>query len=819
MLRDYLQPALKSCALALGVSASTALGQGAVYVGDLGSIDRAVLQQAASPVQAKYPPGLGAPPAAPARQAAKPSGDDSSFLSKLKPSWLFGDKEDSAPPADPFAAAASQARRNVARAGAQPIAVSAPAADRGVTPAAYNANRSGGPAMREPTQRSGGLLSGLWSGGSKQAQPAPSRSGSYSQWSRHSGGQPAAEATADASRAIRSKLRPGSRSAETSGPPASIAASRPTPSAPQRAVAQHANPRATGPSAIVPIRTPAPARLNEPAGGVVMISDDDSSSSKVASSKAPPSKAPSSKAQSSEAPSSESASDTPSLIAAHPAAAPAKPSAPTRQDNPFVKSVSEPMPLVQATDEAAPNKLAAKPSIIAAVEPLTKVVTTDPELEELPPYPTAPQADAGEVVRLPELSDTSADAVAESKPEAPESPEAPAAEEDLAIAVAVGPAAPPVAAERAIAGRSSFGPAPRPQESTRFAHGPSGDLAPLVEEARSTEPTERSRTLLTEAHQIASAAATLDDYSAVIKRCRYVLAIDDSPLAKQYANSLAGWALTKRGDLFDEEGRYDESQSDYHEALRCDPECWRAEHSLGVAAAREGDLATARVRFDRTLDLNPEYAKAYSNRAALAVQEGDFLSALADYGRAIEVDPDLAVAHNGRGRVCHMLGRLDEGLRHLDAAELLSPDDAMVATGRADLLVDLGNYGQALAAYKRAIEIDSQAPSAYRNLAWMLATCPVESFRDGEAAVRFAEQAEQLSSGLDDLLLDTKAAALAAAGRYDEAAETLRKAIDLAPETDAGAYRERLALYEQGESFISQPAAIRQASYQGGAVR
>ncbi|TWT99403.1 lipoprotein NlpI [Botrimarina colliarenosi] len=328
----------------------------------------------------------------------------------------------------------------------------------------------------------------------------------------------------------------------------------------------------------------------------------------------------------------------------------------------------------------------------------------------------------------------------------------------------------------------------------------------------SDETSERAKALLAEAHQLAATAATAEDYSGVLQRCRYVLAIDNSEQAVAYANQLAGWALCKRGEVLEDADRFAEAKTDYQDALHCDAECWRAEHALGVLAAREGNNEEALRRFNRTLLLNPEFAKSYSNRAALAVQNGDYESALRDYQLAIEIDPDLEAAHTGRGRVCHLLGLLDEGLRHLDAAELLSPDDAMIATGRGDVLVDLGRYGQAKAAYERAIALDPQQPAAYRNLAWMQATCPVDEFRDGAAAVVNVQQAEELAGGADDLTLDTKAAALAAAGRFDEAAAVQQQAIDAAPTADA-AYSERLAMYRQGTSFTSQPVAVRQATY------
>lgn len=328
------------------------------------------------------------------------------------------------------------------------------------------------------------------------------------------------------------------------------------------------------------------------------------------------------------------------------------------------------------------------------------------------------------------------------------------------------------------------------------------------------QPSERSRTLLSEAHSMAEYAASREEFSAIIQRCRYVLAIDDSQLAVNYANELAGWGLNKRGELLLDQGRNAEARVDFNDAINCDKNCWRAEHNLGVIKAQSGDYLIAKRHFDRTLQLNPEFAKAFANRAALLVQSSNYQGALVDYQRAIEVDPDLAMAHAGRGRVCHMLGNLEQALRHLDAAELLSPNDAMISQGRGDLLVDLGRYGQARQAYEQAIMLAPEQPNAYRNLAWMLATCPSDTFRNGEEALANAQLALELSNNPDDIALDTHAAALAAVGRFDEAIPMLKEAIEMAPKADAEVYTERLAMYEEGKAFTSVPVGLlKQATY------
>ena len=330
------------------------------------------------------------------------------------------------------------------------------------------------------------------------------------------------------------------------------------------------------------------------------------------------------------------------------------------------------------------------------------------------------------------------------------------------------------------------------------------------------EPTERSRILLSEAHGLAQDAENIEQYTAIVQRCRYVLAIDDAPIAVDYANELASWALNKRGEDLLDQGRNAEATVDFNDAIRCNSDCWRAIHNLGVLQAQSGDYESAAKHFNKALALNPEYAKAYANRAALHVQSANYQQALQDYQRAIQIDPDLAMAHSGRGRVCHMLGYLEQALRHLDAAQLLTPSDATICLGRGDLLVDLGRYGQARQAYQQAIELEPKSANAYRNLAWMQATCPSNTFRNGEEALANAIRASELAGTPDDITLDTHAAALATLGRFDEAVGMIKMAIEIAPASDVSAYTERLQMYLRKEAFLSQPfGMVQSASFEG----
>ena len=136
-------------------------------------------------------------------------------------------------------------------------------------------------------------------------------------------------------------------------------------------------------------------------------------------------------------------------------------------------------------------------------------------------------------------------------------------------------------------------------------------------------------------------------------------------------------------------------------------------------------------------------------------------------------------------------------------------------TGRrpngAVALGDSGRFAEAALYYRRALELDPAAEPVLNNLAWLLATCPMDSVRNGPEAVTLAQRAVELSGGADAGVLDTLAAAYAEAGRFADAAATLRKALDLAWRQRkfslVDGLEVRLGLYEAGKPYRQPPPA------------
>jgi tetratricopeptide (TPR) repeat protein len=350
-----------------------------------------------------------------------------------------------------------------------------------------------------------------------------------------------------------------------------------------------------------------------------------------------------------------------------------------------------------------------------------------------------------------------------------------------------------------------------------------GHAAPLTTVPQTTAPQQEAKApidqakeWLVSAYQLSLTASNQAEYSQIVQWCAGAIRVDElDEESRKFCAQLSSWALNRRGQERADEGQVDLALADFRAALEFAPNNWRALHNRGVTLAQGGQFAEAFDDLCRVVQLNPKFAKAYANRATLYVQAGDYDRALADYEAAVANDPQLLQAVVGRGRVCHLKGDLDTALACLDAAVRLEPTDAEIVCSRADLLTDLGRYEDALLDYAQAIDLNKKFEHAYRNGAWLLATCPDESIRDVEGALAGAKAALDCGYGERHAALDTMAAALANAGRYSEAVKLVNQAIEVAPEETRGAYEARRKLYQSNQPYRSQPVTVAMVEDQG----
>ncbi len=103
--------------------------------------------------------------------------------------------------------------------------------------------------------------------------------------------------------------------------------------------------------------------------------------------------------------------------------------------------------------------------------------------------------------------------------------------------------------------------------------------------------------------------------------------------------------------------------------------------------------------------------------------------------------------------------------------------------------------------FRAALSIRPDFPSAQKNLAFVLATCPDASFRNGAEAIQLAERADELTSGNNASIVGALAAAYAEAGKFPEAIATAQRALRLANAKDSAlsnALQSEIKLYQAG---------------------
>ena len=98
--------------------------------------------------------------------------------------------------------------------------------------------------------------------------------------------------------------------------------------------------------------------------------------------------------------------------------------------------------------------------------------------------------------------------------------------------------------------------------------------------------------------------------------------------------------------------------------------------------------------------------------------------------------------------------------------------------------------------FERSIKLNPMEFKATNNLAWILATCPNDEFRDGDRALQLANTAGGRTGFSVWYCLKTLAAAHAETGDFELACNFAEESRDLAPETDVSEFTAQLKSYK-----------------------
>jgi serine/threonine protein kinase/Tfp pilus assembly protein PilF len=206
--------------------------------------------------------------------------------------------------------------------------------------------------------------------------------------------------------------------------------------------------------------------------------------------------------------------------------------------------------------------------------------------------------------------------------------------------------------------------------------------------------------------------------------------------------------LKGRDYLVGNQQEMDKSVDYFQQAVARAPDYALAHAGLAEAYTRQAFLrgsgraepaSKARVAVSRALELDPDLAEAHAALGLVSFFfEWDWAGAETEFRRALELNPGSGAVQGQYGWFLTAMGRLDEGLAHCRKAAELDP----LSTGPVhDIAINYmlrGDFEQAAANFRRAIDIDPNWTWGYIKLSRTLAhqkKCP-EALAQAEISER-----------------------------------------------------------------------------------
>jgi Tfp pilus assembly protein PilF len=262
------------------------------------------------------------------------------------------------------------------------------------------------------------------------------------------------------------------------------------------------------------------------------------------------------------------------------------------------------------------------------------------------------------------------------------------------------------------------------------------------------------------------------------------------------------------GKIFEADGRFDQAAAAYKKALETDPDFSPARSALINAQFRKGDLDGALAEAKKLAVASPNSGDTQLLLGELLLRKNEFDAAVAPLQKAVQLLPGSANAHAYLARAYHSTGKVKEAVAEYAKAVQSDPSNADLRSNYGLALSQVGQDAQAVeelkkvvaspgykntagytnlgfvyrsiepprneeavAAYKKALELDAKNAQAALGLAWVYLNA--KRYADSIAACK---QAMQIDTGLSPACNQTMAWAYLSNKQFKEAREALTAA-------------------------------------------
>jgi tetratricopeptide (TPR) repeat protein len=135
-----------------------------------------------------------------------------------------------------------------------------------------------------------------------------------------------------------------------------------------------------------------------------------------------------------------------------------------------------------------------------------------------------------------------------------------------------------------------------------------------------------------------------------------------------------------------------------------------------TSAAARNDQAAQREALDRLITLYPQDERSHNQLANFFNGQQDYDNAILHFGHAVAINPKFATAYNSLGYAQRSNGNLDGAKDAFAKYVELIPDEANPYDSYAELLMEMGQYDEAIENYNKALAIDSHFGASHAGI-------------------------------------------------------------------------------------------------------
>ncbi len=200
-------------------------------------------------------------------------------------------------------------------------------------------------------------------------------------------------------------------------------------------------------------------------------------------------------------------------------------------------------------------------------------------------------------------------------------------------------------------------------------------------------------------------------------------------------------------------GQADQAIIEFQETLKLQPEDDRNHFNLGIALRQKGQMDRAIIEFQKAVAIRPGFAEAQNDLGFCLLQRGRAEEAVAHLGKALETHPDFAQAHYNLGTALLQKGRVDEAILQFQKLLLIQPESVEARRSLAAIAWRLATSpNPSLRDGAKAVALARQTDQLARGSNPMMAAIMAAAYAEAgqfDQAVAAARRALQLASRQD----------------------------------------------------------------------